>query len=107
MLRGKSNVALIFITLLAAIGANALVVLLAFMGAVNSQNHDRWSFFDFAPSLIVALIDPSAIMLDGTMFASRSLDGCTSDNQLDCLVDPLIAPSALTEVAYPPGAPHG
>jgi hypothetical protein len=34
------------ITLLAVIGANALVVLLAFMGAVNSRNHDRWSFFD-------------------------------------------------------------
>ena len=31
--------------LLAVLAANALVVLLAIVGAVNSRKHDRWSFF--------------------------------------------------------------
>jgi hypothetical protein len=36
---------LYFITLLAVIAANALVVAVAILGAVNSRKHDRWSFF--------------------------------------------------------------
>jgi hypothetical protein len=33
------------VTLLAVVGANALVVLVAILGAVNSRKHDRWSLF--------------------------------------------------------------
>jgi hypothetical protein len=34
------------VALLAVVAANALVVLLAVVGAVNSRKHDRWTFFE-------------------------------------------------------------